>query len=384
MKIFLIFILLVTSCSIRQNKIEPSIIEQNIKVQEEFLDIKTFAMMNTKGIEFCPDETISIQNEESKGSWSSQHKIFYKRSNEGIINYQEDGNVILYTFLQPTSTCKLFPVPKSEVSRVQYDLTIEIPHDWKILGFAKPELISGDKLTKTWNLRSQDAIPYMNLSFFAGTFNSFGMNPTYYYLGKKEPKDIEKILSEYKFIQRLVTDYFNFIPGPTYDLISIPNFEPGAMENYGAITVTDDLFSTAGKPADWEGIRKFVLLHESIHQIIGNCLSPKNKAQIFFVEGLTQFFANEISNGRNDFKNPFLGVLPRDYEIEVIDENIKLFFTKKSYLLGQSIFEKISNQKGKKYLVDKIINWYEANGCSQFDYSSLDPILSRQKFQSDL
>lgn len=380
MKIFWILILFVTSCSIRQDKIESSRIKQNIKVQKEFLDVKTFAMMNTKGIEFCPDEIISIQNEELKGSWSSQHKTFYKKSNEGIINYQEDGNVILYTFLQPTSACKLFPVPKSEVIRIQFDLTIETPNDWKIIGFAKPELISKNKSTKTWNMKSQDAIPYMNLSFFAGTFNSFGKNPTYYYLGKKETKDIEKILAEYKFIQRLVTDYFNFIPGPAYDLISIPNFEPGAMENYGAITVTDDLFSTTGKPADWEWIRKFVLLHEIIHQIIGNCLSPKNKAQIFFVEGLAQYFSNEISNGRNDFKNPFYGVLPRDYEIKVTDENIKLFFTKKSYILGQSIFEKISNQKGNRYLVDKITNWYNANGCSQFDYTSLDPVLTRQKF----
>jgi aminopeptidase N len=374
--LFLLF--LTVACSSLNKSKSAWSVKQHIQVKEDHLEIMTEASVPDEEIEFCPEELVVGQAGPLPGKWQTQHKAFFKETDQGIIRYQNDHDTILYTFLQPSAACQLFPIPKSKIARMHFDLTLQLPKHWVVVGFAKATLVSEDKNTKTWRMKSSEAIPFMNFSFFVGDIKSFGDDPSYYSLGNASPDSVKKIMEEYLSIQKMVADYFTFTPGKTYDLISIPQFEPGAMENFGTITVTDDLFNETAKPKDWSNIRRFVLLHESIHQIIGNCLSPSRKGQVFLVEGLTQHFANEISKGLADYKNPFQGPIPDGFEMDTSDENINLFFSKSSYNLGSLIFKKISHQKGDFYLRDKVKQWHKENGCTEFDYSSFDPVLKNK------
>ena len=79
-----------------------------------------------------------------------------------------------------------------------------------------------------------------------------------------------------------LTDYYEQYfgvkyPLPKQDLIAIPDFGAGAMENWGLITYreTSLLFSQAkssSKSQQWVGI---VVAHELAHQWFGNLVTPR-------------------------------------------------------------------------------------------------------------
>lgn len=92
-------------------------------------------------------------------------------------------------------------------------------------------------------------------------------------------------------------DYYGIhYPLPKLDLIAIPDFAFGAMENWGAITFRENLLlyypgitSKAGQERICE-----VIAHEMAHQWFGNLVSPSNWKYIWLNESFATFFGYGI------------------------------------------------------------------------------------------
>jgi tricorn protease interacting factor F2/3 len=91
--------------------------------------------------------------------------------------------------------------------------------------------------------------------------------------------------------------YFQ-IPYPMskLDLIAVPDFAFGAMENWGAVVFRENLLlynpektSQAGKERICE-----VIAHEIVHQWFGNLVSPEDWQYLWLNESFATFFANRI------------------------------------------------------------------------------------------
>jgi len=91
--------------------------------------------------------------------------------------------------------------------------------------------------------------------------------------------------------------YFG-IPYPMskLDLIAVPDFAFGAMENWGAVVFRENLLlynpaktSQAGKERICE-----VIAHEIVHQWFGNLVSPSDWKYLWLNESFATFFANRI------------------------------------------------------------------------------------------
>lgn len=390
MKFFGLLMLLTACSSIHSNKSRIWRVNQFIKVHETFLDVKT-TVHKTEGEAYhlCHDDSQSGSVVSHNEVLEFSHQIRPGQDDEAIRFHKDTQGAVLYTQLQPLSFCKLFPVPRDRLALMDFDLRIDLPADWVLVGFSEPSVVSEYGSRKIWRIKTVDPIPYQSFAFVAGQLKEnrehpHGQGPGLYSLTKYNTPEIQKILDEYLEIQNLVFDFFKFRPGKVYNLVTLPDFGPGAMENYGMITVTDDLFQEVGKPDDWREIRRFVLLHESVHQVIGNCLIAPTKDQVFLVEGLTQFFSQEISEKHAGFKNPFQGALSKGYSLDVTESNMELFFTKYSYELGSSLFKKISAKRGSEYLRSRVEKYFQENGCGEFDFKSLDESLKARVFSAEL
>lgn len=174
-------------------------------------------------------------------------------------------------------------------------------------------------------------------------------------------------------------DYFKIpYPLPVMDLIAIPDFAAGAMENWGAITYREStlLFdeeksSTANK--QWVAL---VIAHELAHQWFGNLVTMEwwthlwlNEGFASFIEYLaidhifpswdiwTQFVANEMGEAFS------LDALKNTHPIEVSvghPAEISEIFDKVSYAKGASVLRMLWKylgeedfQKGLQYYLKK-------------------------------
>lgn len=79
---------------------------------------------------------------------------------------------------------------------------------------------------------------------------------------------------------------------PKLDMVALPDFSSGAMENWGLITYREDAMAfdkTINTLSDKQAIRN-VIAHEIAHQWFGNLVSPAWWNHLWLNEGFARYF----------------------------------------------------------------------------------------------
>lgn len=96
---------------------------------------------------------------------------------------------------------------------------------------------------------------------------------------------------------RFCEDYFR-IPYPLtkMDLIAVPDFAFGAMENWGAITFRENLLLYDPDTTSRAGVTRIceVIAHEIVHQWFGNLVSPSDWKYLWLNESFATYFAFNV------------------------------------------------------------------------------------------
>ncbi|MBT8341447.1 MAG: M1 family metallopeptidase [Desulfatitalea sp.] len=81
-------------------------------------------------------------------------------------------------------------------------------------------------------------------------------------------------------------------PLPKMDLIAVPDFAFGAMENWGAITFRENLLLHFAESTSKAGVQRIceVIAHEIAHQWFGNLVTPSNWRYLWLNESFATYF----------------------------------------------------------------------------------------------
>lgn len=288
-----------------------------------------------------------------------------------------------YASLQPDAYCRWYPAPEDRIRAIRFRWEVDVPADWNVVGFARA--VPGKPTEQgrvRWLLERQEAIPHHSVILIAGKVESRDLpgapgvpSRRVHRIRSESPFPVERIQRVLSKIIPDAQELFRDLGLPEYDLAVVPDFEPGAMENFGLITLTEDLFRESGMPANWPAMANFVILHEWIHRLVGNCLYPEKPEQIFFVEGLTQFLAEDLSAGKPGYVNPFARPLPEGFRIEIGPDRVESYFSPAAYRFGADRFRTVEQKRGSGFWVQELRRIYRTKGCGSLDYRSLDPSL---------
>merc|ERR1712137_653347 len=221
-------------------------------------------------------------NDQMSGFYRSQYKL-----PNGEVEY------MLTTQMEPTDARRVFPCWDEPAIKATFELGFKIPAGISALSNMPP--ISAAMESKDKKLIKFDKTPKMStylVAFCLGKFEFLDNNAdgtivrVYTTPGKSE---------QGKFALQIATkslefynEYFGIrYPLPKLDLIAIPDFAAGAMENWGLLTFRENLLLIDTTSSGISSRQKvaYVIAHEIAHQWFGNLVTMEWWKELWLNEG---------------------------------------------------------------------------------------------------
>lgn len=221
-------------------------------------------------------------------------KISYSRTGEGLHRFVDpvDDNVYLYTQFETADAKRVFACFDQPDMKATYSLTFHTPSHWKVITNS-PVTREGD----TWRATVDTPLSTYLIALCAGPYyevtdtwkGALAAHPEgqpaaqlevplglYCRASLAEHMDAERLFTETKQGFDFYHANFGFAyPFGKYDQIFVPEFNAGAMENAGCVTIRDEyVFSSQATHYMYER-RADTILHELAHMWFGDLVTMK-------------------------------------------------------------------------------------------------------------
>jgi len=208
---------------------------------------------------------------------------------EGLHTVTEGGRTYAFTQFEATSARLAFPSFDEPGFKVPFDIELIIPAEYS--GIGNTPIVAESAAAegyKTLTFATTKPLPTYLIAFAVGPFDVVEWEPVPASALRSEPlplrgitaagkgDDIRFALKNTAAIVLEMEDYFDTpYPYAKLDIIAVPDFSAGAMENAGAITYREELIlldekASVGQKRGFFGVHA----HELSHQWFGNLVTP--------------------------------------------------------------------------------------------------------------
>ncbi len=219
----------------------------------------------------------------------------------GLSREQDDGRWYAFTDLEPTHARNVFPSFDEPSFKVPYEVTAIVPHGMTVYANGT-ELEHADDATRpgttTFTFAPTPPLPSYLVALAVGDLDAQGAAagsspvPLRLLAAKGKGPLGARSLAEAGSLVRTLGDYFGIgYPYGKLDLVAVPDFAPGAMENPGLITFREILL--LGDPAhsatSVRRLQRLVIAHELAHQWFGDLVTPEWWNDAWLNEGFARW-----------------------------------------------------------------------------------------------
>jgi len=231
------------------------------------------------------------------GEINEKLKGFYRSKYDGPDGEQR---FMACTQFCPTDARRAFPCWDEPALKASFEVTLVIPKNRTALSNMPVKSETELSTDQAWKVVSFEKTPIMStylLAFIVGEFDFVEgksadgiVTRVYTPLGKKLQGEFAldvavKTLPFYR-------EYFNIgYPLPKIDLVAIPDFAFGAMENWGLVTYRETrlLIDPANSSASSKQVVALVVGHELAHQWFGNLVTMEWWTHLWLNEGFASW-----------------------------------------------------------------------------------------------
>jgi aminopeptidase N len=244
----------------------------------------------------------------------------YSNSGEGLHRFAdpEDGQVYLYTQFEPADAKRMFACFDQPDLKATFTLHVTAPFDWQVVSNTGDRTIeAGDGGSQLVHFGPTKRLSTYLVALVAGPYAKvtdlhegipLGIYCRASLAQYLDPDELFRVTKQgFDFFHR-VFDYP--YPFDKYDQLFVPDFNAGAMENAGAVTILEDyVFRSRSSRAKYER-RAETILHELAHMWFGDLVTMRwwddlwlNESFATYASVLCQAEATEYTTAWTTFAN---------------------------------------------------------------------------------
>ncbi|KAI8888752.1 aminopeptidase [Backusella circina FSU 941] len=276
------------------------VIDQNNNTSYPFVgtssDNETHQVTLEFGRTFKPDENIQLRLEFS-GILNDEMAGFYRSSYKTA---DGDTKYLATTQFEATDARRAFPCWDEPSLKATFSIALEIPND--LTGLSNMNAISETSSENTKVIQF-DTTPIMStylVAFIVGPFEyiekhtkgtSKPIRTRVYTLPGLVDQGTHALDVATKTLEFFESVFGQPYPLPKMDLVAIPDFDAGAMENWGLVTfrVTAILFNEKDSSVASKRHTAYVVCHELAHQWFGNLVTMDWWDNLWLNEGFATY-----------------------------------------------------------------------------------------------
>ena len=245
----------------------------------------------------------------------------YSHSGEGLHRFVDpvDGRVYLYTQFEVPDARRVFTTFEQPDLKSVFTWTVVAPSDWKVVSNAptpEPEELGDDRAR--WSFPQSERMSTYITALIAGEYHEHqdvydgphGPIPLGHYCRQSivDHLDVEELLTITKQGFEFFEEAFDFpYPFGKYDQLYVPEYNAGAMENAGAVTIRDEYLPRSRQDGAFYEFRASCILHEMAHMWFGDLVTMRWWDDLWLNESFAEWACYHAAVENTRFQEAWTG-----------------------------------------------------------------------------
>ncbi|MFL6156422.1 MAG: aminopeptidase N [Marmoricola sp.] len=322
----------------------------------------------------------------------------YSHSGEGLHRFVDpaDDRVYLYSQFEVPDARRVYTTFEQPDLKSVFTFHVTAPDHWKVVSNAptpEPEVIGDGKAV--WHFPTTKKMSTYITALVAGEYHEvqdvyegkYGTIPLGHYCRQSlvEFLDRDEVVKLTKQSFAFFEEQFEFpYPFEKYDQLYVPEYNMGAMENAGCVTLRDEYLPRSRQPRSFYEFRASVITHEMAHMWFGDLVTMKWWDDLWLNESFAEWAcywceaeATEFTDAWTGFTNarkqtgyrqdqlPSTHPIAADnYDLHAVEVNFDMI----TYAKGASVLKQLVAWVGLEPFLDGLRQYFKdhAYGSSEF------------------
>ncbi|MEO7944316.1 MAG: aminopeptidase N [Marmoricola sp.] len=245
----------------------------------------------------------------------------YSRTGEGLHRFVDpvDDRVYTYTQFEVPDARRVYATFEQPDLKGVFTFQVTAPEGWKVVSNAptpEPESVGGG--TAVWRFPPTERMATYITAVIAGEYHAefdtyrgkYGEIPLGMYCRQSlvEYMDTEELVKLTSQGFAFFEEAFDYpYPFHKYDQLYVPEYNMGAMENAGAVTLRDEYLPRSRQDAAFYEFRCSVILHEMAHMWFGDLVTMKWWDDLWLNESFAEWACYHAAVEATEFSESWTG-----------------------------------------------------------------------------